>query len=118
MSDEDFNEIQQSALSAGARVDQISDEFERQWRAGESPRIEDFLSQVPRQERHLLLKELATIEIELRGKAGDRLDAREHRERFASDLATIDSVIESIQRRDALDPSLYSTVLPTTDEPS
>lgn len=86
---------EQPPMSRRERVDRASDEFERQWKVGEAPQIESFLAKSEHGDRKLLLRELVAIELSLRNEAGDAVDPQEYRRRFADDLATVDSALES-----------------------
>ena len=79
-------------LSQFERVVATCDRFEAAWRAGQRPRVEDFLGEVPETERPELLCELLLQELELRRARGERPTADEYRARFPSDGALIDDV--------------------------
>jgi hypothetical protein len=51
------------------RIDALADEFERSIKAGQSPRIEDFLDRIDEGARLAAMRELLEIEIELRRDA-------------------------------------------------
>src|SRR5262249_48825315 len=57
-----------SAVPPGERswIDEQADRFERAWRAGQQPRIEDYLAGVEEPRRSRLLEELLRVEHELR----------------------------------------------------
>lgn len=82
-----------STLALGLRIDKQCLLFEDRWRAGDRPRIEDFLEQVAEPDRLPLLKELLGLEIDLRREAGESPYAGEYRERFADHRGTIDAVV-------------------------
>jgi hypothetical protein len=48
----------QEPLSQAQRVDRVCDRFEGAWQAGQRPRIEDYLGEVPEPERSRLIREL------------------------------------------------------------
>lgn len=48
-------------------IDQVCDRFEAAVRAGQRPRIEDYLNQYPQLDRRVLLQELVALEVELLG---------------------------------------------------
>ena len=83
--------------SFGAEIDTVADRFEAAWRAGEQPRIEDYLGQIPSIERadtaRPLLLELVMVDLE-------------HRWRRAS-----------MQADDALPGADETTLGPPTDTP-
>jgi formylglycine-generating enzyme required for sulfatase activity/serine/threonine protein kinase len=68
-------------LSRRKEIDRLVDQFEREFRAGGTPRIEDYLQQQP-DLRENLLAELLALEIDLRQTAGDPLGVEECHRRF------------------------------------
>ena len=60
-----------AALFEGGRVDQVCDRFEAAWSSGQRPLVEEYLTDAPEAERPSLLRELLTLELDLRTKAGD-----------------------------------------------
>jgi serine/threonine protein kinase len=68
-------------LSVLQRIDQVCDAFEGAWRAGEGPRIEDFLEPEIEPEGELF-RELLAREIELRREAGEVVDPAQYEGRF------------------------------------
>jgi serine/threonine-protein kinase len=66
------------------RSNQACDRFEAAWRAGQRPRIEDYLAAVPEAERPALLGELLLLEVDYRRLAGEQLRAEEFLDRFPS----------------------------------
>jgi hypothetical protein len=63
-------------------IDSICADFRRQWKAGERPRIEDFLRQVPEDGRAQLFRNLLSVEMRYRNRAGDRANPDEYVRRF------------------------------------
>jgi hypothetical protein len=53
------------SLSVAERVDAACDSFEREWRAGCNPRVEDFVAAAPESDRGALRPALAAVEAEL-----------------------------------------------------
>src|SRR5205807_1683854 len=64
------------------RLDEACDRFEAAWRAGCSPRIEEYLESFAEGERPALLRELLAQEVELRQDCGQRPDPDEYLRRF------------------------------------
>jgi WD40 repeat protein/tRNA A-37 threonylcarbamoyl transferase component Bud32 len=64
------------------RVDEACDRFETAWRAGQAPRIEDYLVQAEEADRPALLGELLALECELRRRRGERPELDEYLTRF------------------------------------
>ena len=63
-------------------INEAAERFERAWKKGTRPRIEDFLAKEPEPRRPQLLSELIRVERELRAGAGERPTAEEYRCRF------------------------------------
>jgi formylglycine-generating enzyme required for sulfatase activity len=82
MSDSDFDLADDSDLDLKRQVDAICSRFERQWRDKLSPRIEDFLEQIPAAGRDRGLCELVAVEIDLSREAGRTFDIDSYFERF------------------------------------
>jgi WD40 repeat protein len=83
-----------SAVPPGERswIEEQADRFERAWRAGQQPRIEDYLAGVVEPRRSRLLEELLRVEDELRRGRGAPADPEEYRRRFPEDVAVVDAV--------------------------
>jgi len=65
------------------RIDQLCDHFEKAWRNGLTPRIEDYIGGVQEAERIDLLRALVAIEIELAVRTGRGAERAAYRQRFA-----------------------------------
>ena len=87
-------------LPVKQEVDRLCDEFEQAFKADDVVRIEPFLDQVPEAHRGFAIRELLTLELELRGLRNDALQADEFRQRFPA-------------FQDVLDQVLSQTVTPT-----
>src|SRR5215467_1992604 len=70
------------SLSVARRIDAVCVRFEAAWRAGQAPRIEDFLGDTQQAERETLLWELLRIEIDHRLRQGDVPAAEDYLGRF------------------------------------
>ena len=72
--------------SAVQRLDKACDRFEAAWRnapaGGQRPRIEDFLDTVPEPERPALTRELIALDMDYRGRAGEKPQIESYLERF------------------------------------
>jgi serine/threonine-protein kinase len=66
--------------------------FEREWREGRRPRLEDFLAGAEGAEREALAGELLRVELDCRARAGEAPEAREYRQRFPG----LDAVVEAL----------------------
>lgn len=78
------------------RMDAICTDFESLWRAGQAPRLEDFLAQAQPGFREALLEELLHLEVEYRRKRGEAIRSEEFHSRFADDPALVDRVWEDL----------------------
>ncbi len=76
------------SLTLVRQVDGVCNRFEAAWRAGERPRLEDYLRDVPATAQAALLRELLALEIAYRRDAGETPQAAEYQARFA-DLAQV-----------------------------
>ncbi len=86
-------------LEVEQQIDQLSDEFERAWKEGRAPRIEDYLGRIPEIGRAHLLKELLVVEIDLRRQAGERVDLQAYRPRFSGEGSVVDAALAVLERR-------------------
>jgi serine/threonine protein kinase len=64
--------------------------YEADWRAGQRPRIEEFLEAIPEPDRPTFLRELLAVELELRRERGERPGPGEYRARFPNQDAAVD----------------------------
>jgi WD40 repeat protein/serine/threonine protein kinase len=69
-------------LSQLERIDHACDAFEAAWKAGQCPRLEDFLSDAPEPERTALLRGLIALDIDYRRRRGERPRPADYLERF------------------------------------
>ena len=69
-------------LSADYRVDDVCRRFEADWKAGRSPRLEEYLGDAADAERRSLLWELLRLEVEYRKKRGEQPAEEEYARRF------------------------------------
>ncbi len=88
-------------LEVEQQIDQLSDEFERAWKAGSALRIEDYLGRIPEIGRAHLLEELLVVEIDLRQQAGERVDLEAYRQRFSGEGSVVDAALAVLERRRA-----------------
>ena len=82
MSDRPQERADFSQMSMSDRVDMICDAFEKAWKAGEQPHIEDFLRDTDESVRTTLLKELLAVELEFRQKNGETVTPDDYTARF------------------------------------
>jgi serine/threonine protein kinase/formylglycine-generating enzyme required for sulfatase activity len=69
-------------LSQAERIDQVCTAFEADWKTGETPRLEDWLRNLPGADRPALLKELVLLETHYRRRRGEAVGAGQYRQRF------------------------------------
>jgi serine/threonine protein kinase/lipopolysaccharide biosynthesis regulator YciM len=90
MSEDQHQEADGLSFGAQYRISQACDAFEAQWRAGEQPRIEDFLLDFAEAEHPALLLELIALEIEFRREIGETPSLREYHSRFPDHCVAVD----------------------------
>jgi WD40 repeat protein len=83
------------------QVDQLCDRFEDAWKAGQGPRIEDYLDDVPEPERSKLFEELLQLELAYRGRNQETFTAEEYRQRFPGQAEVIKAVFAATAHRSA-----------------
>jgi hypothetical protein len=81
-------------LAAARRIDAIANRFEDAWKAGQRPRIEDFVAAVPESEQAALLRELITLDLDYRRRLGEAPQPEDYHPRFpAADPQWLTDVI-------------------------
>ncbi len=83
---------------AARLVDRDCDRFEASFRAGQGPRIEDYLVGVDGSCRRILLRELLLLEIELSSKVARSLRPERYRARFPREAEMVDAVFTEAAR--------------------
>src|SRR5207245_2217508 len=96
--------------------DQVSDRFEKEWRSGRRPRIEDFLGKTSGPERAELFRSLLQVELELLGRQGTTPDPSAYHARFPDQAQVITAVFEGLPTRKAGDTSLSQDKVRTHSE--
>jgi tRNA A-37 threonylcarbamoyl transferase component Bud32 len=93
------------SISRLNRLNQLCDRFERAWREGSSPRIEDYLVEVAEAERAELLRELLSLEIHYRRQRREQPAMDEYRSRFPQlDRAALEAELASAPSPRPADP--------------
>ena len=89
-------------LADEERIDQLGNAFELEWKSGGRPRIEVYLRRMSPSARSVLLLELVALEVELRARQGEHVDAADYRRRFPDeqDRAAVEAAIEMRAGRD------------------
>jgi serine/threonine protein kinase len=86
-------------------IDEACDRFEKAWRAGDAPRIEEYLESFAAPERPEALRDLVTLEWALRHWRGERPDPQEYHRRFP-------------EYRDQLDLTQFQSDIKAVDSPA
>ncbi len=73
-------------------INAAADRFERAWKDGQQPRIEDYLLEVDESRWPRLLEELLRVERELLQRAGAEPDLEDYRRRFPDSAALVEAV--------------------------
>jgi serine/threonine-protein kinase len=87
------------SLSVLQRRDEVCDRFEDAWKAGQRPRIEDYLGAVPEPERSKLLEELLQVELAYRRCSGETLVLEDYLRRFPEHGELIRAVFRAEEQR-------------------
>ncbi len=95
-------------LTLLGRIVSLCDRFESEWRAGREPAIEPFVEGLPPSERDSALKELITVEVELRRARGEAPSMAAYWERFPDDKDVVTRAFR-VSVEEANDP--YRTVV-------
>jgi serine/threonine-protein kinase len=82
--------------STAGRREGVCDRFEAAWRAGQRPRIEDYLPDAPAPDRPALLRELLVVELAYRARLGERPDPAEYRARFPGQAGLVRAAFETM----------------------
>ena len=82
------------SLTETEHIDRLCDSFESGWRAGDSPRIENYLGAVDPSQSPVLLHELIALEVELRSEGGEHPTPADYHGRFPG----LDSIVDEVFR--------------------
>lgn len=91
-----FDSLSQLASAQLLLIDGICDQFVAQWQSDQQPRIEHFLSRAPADIQRALLRELLSLEVEIRTARGDRPQPQEYQDRFADHADIVADVLASV----------------------
>jgi serine/threonine protein kinase len=75
------------------RVDEICDRFEQAWKAGQQPKIADFLAQATEQERSFLFRELLAAEVEFRRAKGETIVPEIYQQQFPEHAQVVEELL-------------------------
>ena len=81
------------------RVDRVCDCFESSWKAGQRPRIEEYLDSTPEPERSARLRELLCVELAYRRRSGEIPALEEYSPRFPSHTQLLADVFREAKGR-------------------
>ncbi len=79
-------------------LDGLCDQFEREWRAGQQPVIEDYLSRVDPPQQKTLFAELLGLDVHYRLERGERPVAEDYCRRFPASAAVVAEALDSVKR--------------------
>jgi serine/threonine protein kinase len=83
---------QDASFARKRRVDDVCLGFERARKAGQRPRIEDYLATAPGTDRAVLFRELLLLELAYRRRDGETVTVEEYRQRFPDQATAVDAV--------------------------
>ena len=92
--------------SFSAEIDAICDRFEAAWKAGQRPRIEDYLCLLPEQARVSLFRQLLAVDLHYRQAAGESVDESQYRERFSHYQNAVADAFPTLDHRSGTDRPL------------
>src|SRR5205823_1060097 len=82
MSEASHQHEEESTLSLHRRVDEVCLRFERAWKAGPRPALEDYMGDTPEPERALLCRELIALDLAYRHREGETPRKEDYAGRF------------------------------------
>ncbi len=99
-------------------INAAADGFERAWKQGPRPRIEDYLAEVEESRQAALLEELLRVELELRGRDGEEPDRDDYAARFPHHTGLVEALLGREVDRSAIGMRRHdlSTVAPGATE--
>ena len=89
-------QAEDASFALERRVDDLCLAFERARKAGQQPRIEDYLATPPESELALLFRELLALELAYRRRDGEIVAVEDYRQRFPEHAELIDVVFAEI----------------------
>jgi serine/threonine-protein kinase len=82
MSDAPWSGNESLPVTMAQRVDAVCNRFEKAWKEGRRPAIEDFLADTPEPERTALLRELVPLDADYRRRHGEEPQPHDYHARF------------------------------------
>jgi pSer/pThr/pTyr-binding forkhead associated (FHA) protein len=102
-----------TSVAALREIDAVCDQFEAEWRAGRTPRIEDYVAGKTGESRDQLLAALLRLEYELAGARGAVPPLRQYMARFPNDWRIVQRALGNA----SLDDSEADRVAAESDDP-
>ena len=90
------------SLSHEGRIDAACDRYEAAWKTGGRPRIEAYLDAEREAERPALFRQLLALELELRGRQGERTDPDDYLTRFPEYTHLVEEAFRGPAGRDGV----------------
>jgi len=99
-------------------INAAADRFERAWKQGTRPRIEDYLAEVKASQRSSLLEELLRVDVELRRRDREEPGPEDYAARFPHHTALVEAVLGTKPYRSATGGSRHDlpTVTPSATD--
>src|SRR5262249_22650951 len=91
--EQESRQEENASFALKRRVDDLCLSFERARKAGQHPRIDDYLATAPESERGLLFRELLTLELAYRRRGGESVAVDEYQQRFPEHAELVDAVL-------------------------
>ncbi len=104
------------SLEAAERIDAVCLLFEENWKAGQRPKPEEFLQDVPAEEQAALLRELLLLDVHYRKSLGETPTAADYEQRFPGHEELIRSLLSLEPLPGPLEPATPSPVPPIPQE--
>jgi serine/threonine protein kinase len=99
-------------------LDELADRFQCEWQAGRRPRIEDYLGEVPDEQRLALFRELLWYELTCRRRAGETVHVEDYLERFADFSDLVRQICDEAETVDSLGSAEQSPPGPSKAAPA
>ncbi len=110
MSDRDNSLFDAVPLDVLREINSLCLAFEKAWRDGQSPRIEDFANRMSGDAHVTVLRELIAQEVDLRRAAGQSADVDEYHQRFPHHAQAVRNAFSLLEKRPSSDGKLSDTM--------
>ncbi len=81
---DDRTDFDDASAEVAENIDEACDRFEREWKSGNAPRIENYLDEAEAEQRDVLRQELLRVELAYLHKLGQPIAEDEYLARFPS----------------------------------